>query len=65
MIGFAVWIGWALGCFLVLVQLDLFPPNHPGNYAASLFCVMSGLLVGGLVNQYIRDHYPKIDRWNT
>lgn len=65
MVGMVVWIVWSAGAFFALWGLGLMPRTHPDSYAAALLCVLSGLVVGGWVNQWIRDRFPNVDRWNT
>lgn len=64
MVGIVVWIASSAGLAFGLVALGLFPEQHPGSYAASLFCVFAGMGLGGMANQFIRDRFPKFDRWN-
>lgn len=64
MIGIVAWLVWSVSGYFLLRCFDLFPSEHPGCYAASLLLVLSGMTFGGVVNQYIRDNCPNLDKWN-
>jgi len=63
-VGLIVWPVFSLGFVFLMDALGLYPDNESGKYAACLAGSLLGFSVGAWVNGWIRDRFPKFDRWN-
>jgi hypothetical protein len=64
-VGLLAWPVVSFALFLILSGLGLVPQDDRGGYAAALFCALVGMYAGGGINGYIRERFPKFDKWNT
>lgn len=64
MVGIGVWLVSSVGLALGLQAAGVWPMTHPASYAAAMPCTLAGMGLGTAANGYIRDRWPKFDRWS-